>query len=198
MMRFGSRCGFLSHAVLLVLGVVLGLFAAAHFFHGNVRVAQGSGTSDSAAPPPSQTEPAQGKTTPPARESPQDTIERKLREWNLDPEQIRRELDRAGEVIREKSQQASDYVRDEWPDVKIIAVIKGRYILDKELDAWHITVGCSDGHVTLSGSVESVDLISRAIVIALDTSGVVDVASRLRVRGEIQQAFPAAPGQSGV
>lgn len=121
-------------------------------------------------------------------ESPGALIERKLRDWNLDPDKIREELERAGKVIRKKSGEAEEFVREEWPDVKIIGFIKAKMIFDPDLSAWHISVGSKNGHVTLSGFVNSADEISRAIVIALDTAGVIDVESTLQIRPEVPTA----------
>ena len=70
--------------------------------------------------------------------------------------------------------------------MRIIALIKAKYTLDKELSARHITVASTDGHVKLSGSVQSPDQIGRAIVLALDTDGVVDVESSLRVSPTVE------------
>lgn len=115
-------------------------------------------------------------------ESREDYIQRKLREWNLRPDDLRRELDEAGRIIRRHTEEIGDRVADATSDLRIIAVIKGKYALDDFLSAWQISIGCKDGHVTLTGSVRSPDLIGRAIVIALETEGVVDVVSSLKVR----------------
>lgn len=108
-------------------------------------------------------------------------IARKLREWNLTPEELKGELAKAGEVVRRKTREFGERVADATADVTIIAKIKAKYTLDDELPALKITVGCKDGHVTLSGVVPSAELIGRAIVLALETEGVVDVVSSIKI-----------------
>lgn len=117
-----------------------------------------------------------------AREAIEAYIDRKLREWNLDPEQLKRELERGGQVVREKSREMGTRLPEDFSDVTIIATIKAKYTLDRELSGWNIIVGCENGHVTLSGKVDSPEHIGRAVVMALDADGVVDVVSSLTVQ----------------
>lgn len=70
----------------------------------------------------------------------------------------------------------------EASDVRIIALIKGKYLIDKELSVFAITVDCTEGKVTLSGTAESPELINRAVKLAQDTGGVRIVNSRLTVK----------------
>ena len=69
-----------------------------------------------------------------------------------------------------------------WPDARAVTEIKAKYAVDATLSAWNISVGCAQGHVTLSGTVSSADDIGRAIAIALDADGVRDVDSSLTVK----------------
>jgi hypothetical protein len=121
--------------------------------------------------------------SPSAAPAPTDenTIERKLREWHLTPEEVKRELASAGKVVREKGSAIGQKVAGATSDVTIIAKIKTKFALDNRLQALKISVGCKEGRVTLTGTVASSDLIGRAVVLALDTEGVVDVASSLKV-----------------
>jgi hypothetical protein len=126
------------------------------------------------SPPEAPTRPAEA----PANE---DYIARKLREWKLTPDDLKRDLATAGDVVREKSRVLGDKVAGATSDVAIIGKIKLKYALDDRLKALDIKVGCKSGHVTLGGSVASAELIGRAIVLALDTDGVIDVVSSLKV-----------------
>jgi len=141
-----------------------------------------------------QAQPASTSASP--TENPKDdlhtAIENKLREWNLDPDRLVRELERAGRILREKTQEAQSHLREEWPDIRIIATVKGRLLLDPHVDGWAITVGCEDGRVRLSGTVNSPEELSRAIVIALDVPGVTEVESTLRVNSPPSRATPPA------
>ncbi len=70
----------------------------------------------------------------------------------------------------------------EMGDARIIAVIKGKYLVDKDLSVFAITVDCVDGKVALSGTAASPELIARAIKLAQETGGVHAVSSRLTVK----------------
>ncbi|MGH8017564.1 MAG: BON domain-containing protein [Opitutaceae bacterium] len=167
-----NRAGFsfLSVLIALVLGAFLG--AAATWL---VLEKEGRLQPSASAPPPASTNGA------PAID--EDRISRKLREWNLDSEDLREELDRAGRILREKGREFGARLAEETSDVRIIALIKAKYTLDEQLSARQIAVGCKDGHVTLTGTVASAEQVGRAIVLALDTEGVLDVDSSLRVSG---------------
>ncbi len=67
-------------------------------------------------------------------------------------------------------------------DAGIVALIKGKYLLDKDLSALAISVECSHGKVMLTGTAESPERIARAVEIARQTKGVTDVTSRLTVK----------------
>jgi hypothetical protein len=165
-----SRAGFSFVGVLitLVLGAFLGAAATYLLLEREGRLQ-----------PPSTAHPS-----PEAPSLDEDYFSRKLRDWNLDPEDVRAELNRAGRILREKGRALGSRLAEETSDVRIIAVIKAKYTLDEELSARQITVGCKDGHVTLGGTAQSPEQIGRAIVLALDTDGVVDVDSSLRASGE--------------
>ena len=99
-------------------------------------------------------------------------------DWKLTPSAIQEELAKTGQVVR-----ANAYVLGEHiDDARITAVIKGRFIVEKSLSAFAISVDCRDGNVQLTGSVTSEDAIARAVALALQTSGVRNVVSRLAVK----------------
>jgi hypothetical protein len=188
-MRLFEKTGasFTSVLIALVVGAFLGAagvwwLTEGRYTHGSARPVP---------PPPVYPEsgfPGVERAQPPSHSAPpsappaEDYFSRKLREWNLDPEEVRRELDRAGRILREGSRELGTRLAEETSDVRIIAVIKAKLTLDEELSAWQISVGCRDGHVTLTGTLDTPDQIARAIVLALDTKGVIDVDSSLRLR----------------
>ena len=102
----------------------------------------------------------------------------KTEDWKLSSDNIKDELAKTGQVVRSKARTAGDFI----DDARIVAVIKGKYVIEKDLSAFAITVDCKDGQVRLTGSVNSPDNIGRAVKIALETSGVHDVFSRLVVK----------------
>ena len=140
------------------------------------------------SPPAPPANPAPAQPTPaPDKE---DEITRLLRQWRLSPDDIKRELERAGTVIKRESGTLGERIGEATLDARIVTVIKAKYTLDRELSAWDIAVASTDGHVTLAGTVNSPDLIGRAVVIALETQGVVDVVSSLRARASATPTLP--------
>ena len=101
---------------------------------------------------------------------------------NLDTDEIQRELERSGRVIRKKAERAGEAIKDAAADTRITTEIKGRYALDSKLSALRISVNTTDGIVTLSGSAASADDIQRAMRIALETEGVREVVSTIQVK----------------
>jgi hypothetical protein len=102
-------------------------------------------------------------------------ISDKLAEWNLSGEDVKRELAAGGRVIRSKAQVAGARI----DDARIISVIKAKYVLDDGLKALDINVDCRDGHVKLRGQVPTTEAIGRAVALALETDGVVEVDAEL-------------------
>jgi len=107
-----------------------------------------------------------------------DAIAGKAEDWNLTPDSIREELARTGRVVRSKARDMGDRM----DDARIVAVIKGKFVVEKDLSAFAINVDCRDGAVNLTGSVTSTEQIGRAVTLALQTAGVQDVVSQLVVR----------------
>lgn len=108
-----------------------------------------------------------------------DRIARQLEEWDLDPEEIKRELAESGRVIRNQARVAGERI----DDARIVAVIKARYVLDDGLAAAQINVDCRDGHVRLTGQAPSDAAVGRAVALALETRGVVEVNAELKSGG---------------
>jgi|UniRef100_UPI0040496A3B lambda repressor-like predicted transcriptional regulator len=108
-----------------------------------------------------------------------DSVADKLVEWHLTPADIKADLDKTGQVVRQKSASAVGAISD----ARILAVIKAKFVLDADLSAWAINIDVKDHDVTLKGSVNSPDLIGKAIALSLDTDGVSAVTSDLIVAG---------------
>jgi osmotically-inducible protein OsmY len=89
--------------------------------------------------------------------------------------------EKAGELkdtVVEKSKQ----VGETMDDARITTVIKGKYALDKQLSMLAISVSCTDGNVSLTGTVASEELAARAARLARETSGVKGVNAQLTVK----------------
>src|SRR6185437_13172294 len=102
--------------------------------------------------------------------------------WKLNREDITNELARTGKVMREKANTAGKALKDATADGRVTAAIKAKYVKDPDLSAWDIHVSTTDGVVTLSGTVNSPDLIGKAMELALDTDGAQQVISTLQVK----------------
>jgi osmotically-inducible protein OsmY len=102
----------------------------------------------------------------------------KAEDWKLTPDNIRGELAQSGRVVRSKARDMGDSIAD----ARIVAVIKGKFVVDNNLSVLAISVACTDGSVTLTGSATSPENIGRAVTLALETHGVHHVVSQLVVR----------------
>jgi osmotically-inducible protein OsmY len=115
-------------------------------------------------------------------QSARDALQDKMREWNLRPEDIKNDLQRGGQVVRRKAQEAGHAIADATADARTTAAIKGKLLANRDLSALSISVNTTDGVVTLSGSVNSPGDIGKAVAVAMDTEGVREVISTLQVR----------------
>lgn len=111
-----------------------------------------------------------------------DALRAKLDTLDLRSDQITDELTRSGKIFRRKAQDLGDQVVDAASDVRAVAEIKAKCAADPTLSVWTISAGCTQGHVTLSGTVASPEDIGKAVAIALDADGVRDVTSTLEVK----------------
>ena len=121
-----------------------------------------------------------------AAKSAKDSIQDRMRELDLRPDQVKEDLEKTGKVIRRKAREAGQAISDATADARITGAIKGKLVGSKELSAMSISVNTTDGVVTLSGSVNSTEEISKAVLLAMDTDGVREVVSTLQVRRKLQ------------
>ncbi len=96
--------------------------------------------------------------------------------------ETKRELERTGEVLREKAERAGDAISSATANVKLTAAVKGNLVKESGLSALAIDVDSTDGVVTLSGAVESQEQIALAVKRASETDGVRKVISTLQVK----------------
>jgi len=95
---------------------------------------------------------------------------------------IKRELENTGIVIREKAREAGNAISDATANARTTAAIKARLFAEPGVSALSINVDTSDGLVTLSGTVSSHEQIAKALKIAMETDGVNKVISTLQVK----------------
>lgn len=110
-----------------------------------------------------------------------DSVASKLTEWRLTPDAIGEELERTGQVVRDKAQATGNSIANASANARIVTVIKTKLTLDKELSSRAIDIDCDKGEVTLNGTVSSNALVAKAVGIALETDGVTRVKSLLKV-----------------
>jgi len=109
--------------------------------------------------------------------SDQEELEGKMREWHLTPDDIKQDLARTKEIVRNQAEVVGAKISDD----RILAVVKAKYVLDRDLASCDIHVSVNGGRVTLTGSVGSAELLGRAVALAMDTGGVSGVDSRMSV-----------------
>jgi osmotically-inducible protein OsmY len=121
-----------------------------------------------------------------AAKSAKDSVQEKMRALDLRPDQVKEDLEKTGKVIRRKAREAGQAISDATADARTTGAIKAKLLGSKELSALSISVNTTDGVVTLSGSVNSMEEISKAVLLAMDTEGVREVVSTLQVRRKQQ------------
>jgi hyperosmotically inducible protein len=110
-----------------------------------------------------------------------DAIHDKLVDWKLTPSDIKADLAKGGRVVRSKAGTAATKSGEVFDNARIVTVINAKLVGDGQLSALKINVDADQGGVTLKGTVNSVELIGRAVTLALDTDGVTQVVSLLTV-----------------
>ena len=110
-------------------------------------------------------------------------VQSNLRALHLSSGEVQDELARTGQIVRRAARDVGKVVADATADARITAAIKARFLADKHLSVPRISVNCTEGRVTLSGTVSSMEDISRAMLIAMEAdSSVREVISTLQVK----------------
>ncbi len=110
-----------------------------------------------------------------------DAVAAKIVDWKLTPADIKADLEKSGRVVREKSVAAGEKSGEVISDARIVTVINGKLLAASDLSVFKINVDADKGIVSLTGTVKSPELIGRAVVLALDTDGVTQVVSLLKI-----------------
>jgi len=153
-------------AIFFLLGLIVGAIGYRQYERNEAQP-----TTVAAAPAPAE--------EPSAQAAPNESLDQKLKDWKLTPEDIKSDLAKTGQVVREKTAAVASRI----DDARVVAVIKAKYVLDADLSALAIDVACDHGAVTLTGTVKTPGLVGRATALALDTHGVHKVVARLTVAG---------------
>ena len=115
-------------------------------------------------------------------QSARDALSDKLSQWHLSPDDIKEEIAKTGSVVRSRARAAGESIATATASARVVAVIKAKYTLDKELSSRTIDVDYKEGKVTLRGTVAAPALVGKAVAEALDTEGVTQVVSQLTVQ----------------
>jgi len=152
----------------LLLGLVIG--AGGVWFYGTSR---GKSAAHST-----------GQQIETATKSARDTLQEKLGLVDLRPDDIKEDLARTGQVIRNKAREVREAIVDGTADARITTSIKTRLLANKDTSALNISVNTTGGVVTMSGPVNSTEEISKAMLVAMETEGVRKVISTMQVKAK--------------
>ncbi len=111
-----------------------------------------------------------------------DVLNAQLAAWHLDGDDVRDELKSTGKVLRRQARDFGATMASASSDASITAKIKAKYLVERDLSVFGISVNTTDGRVTLAGNVASHAQIGKAMLIALETDGVREVNSTLQVK----------------
>ena len=107
---------------------------------------------------------------------------------DISVEDLKRELERTGMVVREKASQVGAVLADATANARTTAMIKAKLFTDLGKVAMTINVDTQDGLVTLSGSANTHEEIAKAVQIAMGTDGVRKVVSTVQVKAAQPEA----------
>jgi len=102
------------------------------------------------------------------------------------------DVDEAKRKIRDTGSQVADKTREVVSDASITAAIKAKLIASPDVSALSVDVDTTDGVVTLSGKLDSMDAVKEAVTIASTVDGVKQVLSTVQVESK-----PPAGGVRG-
>lgn len=159
-------------------GLLLGLLAGGVLgWFGHGWWGQPSEANDRAAQQAEQATEAAGAVLFHAAEA----MKAKAHALNLQPERIREELARTGQVVRRQTVEIGSEAMDTAAEVATTAQIKAVLAADSDLSVFDISVTTAAGVVTLEGTVPSEEQLAQAVVVAMEAQGVDRVVSKLRV-----------------
>ena len=100
---------------------------------------------------------------------------------SLNGDKLRKELEDTGRVVRRKASELGERVADATADARTTAAVKAQLGKATGLDSLKISVSTTSGRVTLSGEVESPEVLSQVIQIALEVDGAREVVSTIQI-----------------
>jgi osmotically-inducible protein OsmY len=154
----------LRYLIVLLLGAILGVVIYWYAFEGR------------RDPRVRQAEQDMARSVSKMGEAIRDTVA------EISVEDIKAELARSGRVVRQTAKSAAGVFAGDEADARITSTIKEWYASDPLLKVQTIEVKTKGGKVTLSGTVGRAEDIARAMQLAMQAPGVIEVDSGLQVR----------------
>ncbi len=100
---------------------------------------------------------------------------------SLNGDKLRKELEDTGKVVRRKASELGERVADATADARTTTAVKAHLGKANGLDSLKISVSTTAGRVTLSGEVESPEILSQVIQSALEVDGAREVVSTIQI-----------------
>lgn len=106
----------------------------------------------------------------------------RISEWRLKGDEIKAEFDSSGRIVRSKAPAAGEPTGP--MDSVLTNQVKEKLEGDSDLSSQKISASADDGIVTLTGSASSLDQIGKAVAVSLDTPGVKQVVSTIKLESK--------------
>lgn len=119
------------------------------------------------------------KTTPAPGSTGDMELAGRIMDWKLRGEDIKSEVENSGRITRSRTPGAGEPTGP--MDSVLASSVKNKLMSDSLIAAQKIEVSADHGVITLTGTARSIDRIGRAVAIALDTPGVTQAISTVRV-----------------
>ncbi len=122
-------------------------------------------------------------------------IEGRLKEWHLLPADIADDLRAGRPITRTRPLSAAD--DNPMADEALLTLINNRLVADADTGRVTTQLKIAHGELTIRGAASSEGLIGRVIAVALDTNGVTQVTSELKIDRRLPPALRDAPAPMG-
>jgi len=101
-----------------------------------------------------------------------------VKRMRVTEDDVKKDIVKVGEVVKEKAADAGVVMSD----AKILATIKAKFALDRELSSLDIEIKVDHGNVTLSGHISNKALVNKITSLVFDTEGVKQVKAHLSIK----------------
>ena len=101
-----------------------------------------------------------------------------VKRMRVTEDDVKKDLAKVGQAVKEKAADAGVVMSD----AKILATIKAKFALDRELSSLDIEIKVDHGNVTLSGHISNKALVNKITSLVFDTEGVKQVKAHLSIK----------------